>query len=523
MEFEKYFSFEAILDVLIRRRIKGQDVKQEKGSGKKQDAARMLPARKYWSRLDAKGRGKKSPKTVRCMAIMRTVMRCRRDGRIADYEWGRQLLGFVDKVRNSVLNGSVEFEPPRMIKIFKSNVNGRPEYREVASFDNIADRVVLSCITAYVRDVLEGVLTEDCYSFRKDSNVNHQLAVTKLQEWRNAHAHEAMYVAECDIQKFFDNISHDVVRDSWNRIGFDPAAGRVLDAYLAVYSSCDNERQGLPQGGAFSTVLANMVLGAADQVVRGLGHEDLFYARFCDDVIFVHSDESVCRKSMAAYQAELKRLELPLHPVGDFTYKPSGGKATSYYGIKSKGPFLWGNAKCGEENVAPWVSFLGSQIRFDGATRIRKESVEKHIRSLGRETAKAVRGIESGEVCLTNTNETRKWFARFRNRLITKGVGYVTAKVKDCDMCWAGSFRTVTDCADTVMQMRRLDRVREGMLSKVKSVLCGAGLLDRRTGVAGRHYKGKPFSYFAFLDKNTKRPTNMSPRQKIRVLSYSEL
>ena len=86
-----------------------------------------------------------------------------------------------------------------------------------------------------------------------------------------------------------------------------------------------------------------------------------------------------------------------------------------------------------------------------------------------------------------------------------------------------GSFRTVTDCADTVMQMRRLDRVREGMLSKVKSVLCGAGLLDRRTGVAGRRYKGKPFSYFAFLDKNTKRPKNMSPRQKIRVFSYSEL
>ena len=251
MEFEKYFSFEAILDVLIRRRIKGQDVKQEKGSGKKQDAARMLPARKYWSRLDAKGRGKKSPKTVRCMAIMRTVMRCRRDGSIADYEWGRQLLEFVDSVRNSVLNGSVVFVPPRMIKIFKNNVNGCPEYREVASFDNIADRVVLRCITAYVRDVLEGILTEDCYSFRKDSNVNHQLAVTKLQEWRNAHAHEAMYVAECDIQKFFDNISHDVVRDSWNRIGFDPAAGRVLDAYLAVYSSCDNERQGLPQGGAF--------------------------------------------------------------------------------------------------------------------------------------------------------------------------------------------------------------------------------------------------------------------------------
>ena len=142
IEFEKYFSFEAILDVLIRRRIKGLVVKSEKESEKKSDGEKMLPARKYWSRLDAKGRGKKSPKTVQCIAIMRAVMRCRRDGSIAEYEWGRRLLEFVDKVRNSVLNGSVEFEPPRMIKIFKNNANGRPEYREVASFDNIADRVV---------------------------------------------------------------------------------------------------------------------------------------------------------------------------------------------------------------------------------------------------------------------------------------------------------------------------------------------------------------------------------------------
>ena len=511
MEFEKYFSFEAILDNLIRLRIRGLDV------------GKMLPARKDWSRLGAKGRGKKSPKTVRRLAIMRTVMHCRKDGSIADWNWGRQLLEFVDRVRDSVLNGSVEFEPPRMIKIFKGNINGRPEYRTVAAFDNIADRVVLSCITAYVRDALEGILTEDCYSFRKDSNVNHQLAVKKLQEWRRANAHESMYVAECDIQKFFDKISHGVVRDCWKRLGFDPAAGRILDAYLDVYSSLDSERRGLPQGGAFSTVLANMVLMSADEVVRDMGHEGLFYARFCDDVIFAHSDESVCWAAMEAYQAELERLELPIHPVRRFAYKPSGGESTSYYGIKSKGPFLWGEAKPGEENVAPWVSFLGSQIRFDGETRIRKESVKKHIRSLGRETAKAVREIESGNVHLKDMKESRKWFARFRNRLITKGVGYVTAKVKDCDMCWAGSFRMVTACADTVMQMRRLDRVREGMLTKVKSVLCGAGLLDRCTGVAGRHYKGRPFCYFAFLDEKTKRPTNMSPQRKIRLLPYSEL
>ena len=36
-----------------------------------------------------------------------------------------------------------------------------------------------------------------------------------------------------------------------------------------------------------------------------------------------------------------------------------------------------------------------AQVRYDSETRIRKESLEKHIRSLGRETAKAVREIEA--------------------------------------------------------------------------------------------------------------------------------
>jgi len=116
--------------------------------------------------------------------------------------------------------------------------------------------------------------------------------------------------------------------------------------------------------------------------------------------------------------------------------------------------------------------------------------------------------------------------------LIAKGVGYVTAKVKDCDMCWAGAFPNVTDCAETKMQMRRLDRVREGMLCKVWRMVvakCGhAGRVtlpmrrsrgDRPT----RRYKGRPFSYFGFLEKAV-RPTNMARRRvKVHVLTYSEL
>jgi hypothetical protein len=259
----------------------------------------------------------------------------------------------------------------------------------------------------------------------------------------------------------------------------------------------------LPQGGSFSTVLANLVLAEADDAVAKVDDGQLFYARYCDDVVFIHPDEAACSRAMDAYAAALDRLDLPMHPVEPFVYRPEGGETTGYYSLKSKGPFRWREASAGEANCAPWVSFLGSQVRCDGATRIRKESIEKHIRSLGRETAAAVRELE-GDVRPANLLE---WFARFRNRLITKGVGYVTAKVKDCHMCWAGAFPSVTPCVETKMQMRRLDRVREGMLCKVWNMLMSSGGRGA-TALPKRCYKGRPFSYFGFL-KEAARPTNL--------------
>ena len=523
MKFEEYFSFDAIVGDLIRWRVKGKGTVDENG---RRDVEKVLPPRKAWSRAGAMARKGVDPEVVRKQAIRRTVMReC--GGADAQksvpsvLRWAQNLMKLVGEVREAVLSGNVAFEKPRMIKVPKGYKDGVQVLRDVASFDNLADRVILSRMTAYVRDVLEGVLGECCYSFRRDSERSHQLAIEKLQEWRKEHANGAMFVAECDIKKFFDNISHDVVRRSWEKVEFDPLARKVLEAYLTIYSSSDVERRGLPQGGSFSTVLANLVLYEADEAMNALDDGQLFYARYCDDVVIAHPDESVCRAALEAYKAALSGLELPIHPVETFVYRPADGKTTEYYTIKSKGPFRWGEPKIGEANCAPWVSFLGSQVHYDGETRIRKESIEKHIRALGRETAKAVREIVNGYV-EKRARGTRtparieKWFARFRNRLIAKGVGYVTAKVKDCNMCWAGAFTRVTDCADTRKQMRRLDRVREGMLSKVWR------MLPRSCGKKRRRYKGKPFSYCGFLE-NAVRPTNMRSRRQRLLMPYSEL
>ena len=214
MKFEDYFSFEAIVNDLIRWRIKRKDV------------GKVLPSRRMWSRAGVKDRKGMSPETVRRQAIWRAVY-CvfdgsSRAGKLNNLRWAQNLQMLVDEVRAVVFSGDVAFEKPKMHDIPKARVNGIMQYREVASFERVADRVILSRMTAYVRDVLETHLSEHCYSFRRDSTVTYQLAVRRLQEWRHTHADGPMFVAECDIKKFFDNISHDVVRRRWREVGFDP-------------------------------------------------------------------------------------------------------------------------------------------------------------------------------------------------------------------------------------------------------------------------------------------------------------
>lgn len=518
LKFDEYFSFEAILGDLIRWRVRAKSRNLDELKG-------MLPPRREWSRGGIREREGLDPAIVRRRAIRRTVQRMRMDGTLSDFRWGQKLQSFVDDVRRRISSEDISFDIPSMMKIRKGYKDGILEYRQVASFDNLSDKVIISRMKDYVRDRLDENLSANCYSFRRDSSITHQTAVKRLQRYRAGFPDGSLFVGECDIKKFFDNISHEVVRKCWDESElFEPSAGKVLEAYLNAYVAsqpdgeprrddhADGGRRGLPQGGSLSPVLANLVLAVADRAVEEVDVGRLFYARFCDDVVFVHPEKAVCGRAMKVYVDTLQELDLPMHPVESFVYKPLNGAQTTYYGIKSKGPFQWRVAQRGEKNCAPWLSFLGSQIRFDGETRIRKESIEKHIRALGRETARFVTEIKDGKVCEENADRR---FCSFRNRLIAKGVGYVTAKVEDCGMCWAGAFPNVTLCSDTKSQMRRLDRVRESMLSKVWRVLQAVLRL-------GHHrYKGRPYSYFGFLEKAV-RPTNMAARRRTPVLSYAE-
>ncbi len=488
-------------------------------SENKSPACAFLPPRRQWGRQGPCARRRKSSVQLQVGAIMRCVRACERNGSLGKTEWGRRLVGLVAELQRQVARQDFAVVSPRCAKVPKLSVDGKRGVREICVFDDPATAVLISRTGAYLRDWFEPVLKRGrcCYSFRKNLKIGHQSAVRDLCSWRKAHAGGPAFVAECDIRKFFDNIRHDVVEESIQRyaaeIGApDASALGVVRTYLACYckSEMDGIRRGIPQGGALSPVLANIVMARADDAVLAAVQRNVFYARYCDDMVIATADENVCRRAMDAYLDALGALDLPPHPVVDFAY------GTEYFEAKSKGPFRWDLPKDGERGVASWVSFLGNQIRYDGEVRVRRDTVAKHVLKLKEETGETIDRLADEGVPLRTGVSPRKFYTAFMRRIVAKGVGYMKSGTIPMDgLCWAAAFPNMTANAACARQMRMLDRVRSRCLGALRRVL---GL----KGAAVR-FAGRPYSYFGYLEKTVRPAYGQKVTPAVVRLPYSEL
>jgi len=244
---------------------------------------------------------------------------------------------------------------------------------------------------------------------------------------------------------------------------------------------------GIPQGGALSGLLANLVLAAVDEVAK---RDGVFYGRYCDDMIFVARTKKDCLKALDDAAARLESLNIPIHRVHRRVEYGAG-----YFELKSKGPYCWSNPSKHSFPCVPWVAFLGYAVKYDGTVRIRKESVQGQSVSLLEECEDFVERIQRGSCKSGKREEAVAWLFY---RLITKGVGRLRARgAHGFGRCWLSAYRLIGASQDGLRQMRYLDKIRSAAFS---SVLRRLGLRIGRDFDALKDgeptlFFGKPFSY----------------------------
>ena len=354
-----------------------------------------------------------------------------------------ELYNFFDRIRKRLSDEYLRLESPCLMPILKDKEKQKDgtwkvTCRPLSVYSNLEDKIILALTSRYLTRYLDRHLHENILSYRPArafqgkthyvTDFNDGIAL--IMAFREKHDSDRIYASDCDIKKFYDIIPHQVVRECFlrmlnnTRLDKDGKGQvlRVLDAYLASYNfytnalkeSQDNpgvfakvrrrlhdrdnnntyllgkvnipdaeyQQRGVPQGGALSLLVANIVLNDVDKVIVDEADSNRLFIRYCDDMILLHTDYKECCRLMELYAKSLVEHGLFYH---DFEHvseskccSAEGAQAIAttkhFWEIKSHLPFLWGE---GDGNSNLYVGFLGYEIRRDGRMRLRKSNIKR--------------------------------------------------------------------------------------------------------------------------------------------------
>ena len=127
-----------------------------------------------------------------------------------------------------------------------------------------------------------------------------------IERWIRTDKENTRYCLKMDIRKYFDSVSHDVVKDQMRRMIHDEEFLRVL------FEVIDVNDKGLPLGFYTSQWLANWHLTCLDYYIKqDLGAK--YYMRYMDDMVIFGSDKAELHRMKNEIQQYLvTRLGLTL-------------------------------------------------------------------------------------------------------------------------------------------------------------------------------------------------------------------
>lgn len=533
---DKAFSFMAIVKTLALFRAKEANLRHRESfywqrfksdynpSGMVfSDVAQYLPPRREWARPKKEHRHSSNRPSVDIShdAIYRKVQGVYYAGRMLEYDWGRKLSDFVKRVQNRVATGDFKFERPELMLRTKAVGEGcQPKFRCISAYRNLEDRVILSIANKCLTSKLDGIFSNNSYAFRIGKKSPVARAVGKIIDFRKCLKAVPLYVAECDIVKFFDTIEHAAVLKVFegvcDKVQLGNKAKVLVKAFLESYDVRDimssgfwdklaktgdwdfleelpkDRRIGLPQGGALSGLLSNLVLDNVDKAISELKLTDFLYVRYCDDIIMCAMSKEDCEIALDECSTSLEALHLRMYPANpDILYN------ANYYVAKSKGPFLWGNPSVVGGAIS-WVSFLGYSIYYDGSTRLRKETLLAHAKSIREECETFL--LHAGKFVFRDPSNKPKAVGDFLCRLMAKGTGRINIEpIKGLGRCWLSVFRFVGESKLGLKQMRYLDYVRSSAIARLlRKLKVRKGKLGDNSAEDAKAvlYFGKPFSYY---------------------------
>jgi RNA-directed DNA polymerase len=184
------------------------------------------------------------------------------------------LKGHWPRIREELLRGDYTPQPVKRVVLPKPG-GGSRELGVPVALDRFIQQAILQVLTP----ILDPTFSPHSYGFRSGKS-----ARQAVEQAKKYIAEGHTWVVDCDLEKFFDRVNHDILMGK--------LAGRIADkrllklirrrlqAGVMIHGVVQERWEGTPQGGPLSPILSNLLLDELDKELERRGHR---FCRYADD------------------------------------------------------------------------------------------------------------------------------------------------------------------------------------------------------------------------------------------------
>ncbi|MEA2075328.1 MAG: group II intron reverse transcriptase/maturase [Euryarchaeota archaeon] len=230
------------------------------------------------------------------------------------YEYARKLEENLEDLYDRLRTLRYIAPPVKRVWIDKEKGKKRP-----LGIPEIEDKIVQKAVTILLAPIYDHGFYEFSHGFI--SGHSPHLAIKEVRE--QIYAQHINWIIDADIEGFFNNIDHKILREFiQKRIkdgGIIRLIGKWLKAGVVENKELSYPKKGTPQGGVISPLLANIFLHYMldewfVEMIQPCLKGRCFINRFADDFIIGFELEEDARRVMAVLPKRFNRFGLNIHP-----------------------------------------------------------------------------------------------------------------------------------------------------------------------------------------------------------------
>jgi len=213
-------------------------------------------------------------------------------------DWAKA--GNWKEVMTELRLGQYKPTPVRRVEIDKPDGGTRQ-----LGIPTVTDRVIQQAIAQVLTPIFDPGFSNNSFGFRPGRNG--QQAVKQVQDIIRE---GRRFAVDVDLSKFFDRVNHDLLMTHLGRKVKDKRLLKLIKLYLragVIDNQLYNEsREGVPQGGPLSPLLANIMLDPLDKELEKRGHR---FSRYADDFTIVIKSQRAGQRVLRSISRYLENLE----------------------------------------------------------------------------------------------------------------------------------------------------------------------------------------------------------------------